>query len=50
MNYCWLIRVREDGKAIQEVTGYYDTAMVNALLQVPPLIVLREPSERQESQ
>ena len=31
MNYCWLIRVREDGKAIQEVTGYYDTAMVNAL-------------------
>jgi hypothetical protein len=23
--------VREDGKAIQEVTGYYDTAMVNAL-------------------
>jgi uncharacterized protein len=32
MNYCWLIRVREDGEAIQEVTGYYDTAMVIALL------------------
>jgi uncharacterized protein len=31
-DYCWLIRVREDGKAIQEVTGYFDTALVNDLL------------------
>ena len=31
-DYCWLIRVREDGKAISEVTGYFDTALVDALL------------------
>ncbi len=33
-DYCWLIRVREDGKAIQDVTGYFDTALVNELLAI----------------
>lgn len=31
-DYCWIIRVREDGKAIAEVTGYFDTARVENLL------------------
>ena len=35
-DYCWLIRVRADGEAIQEVTGYFDTALVNVLLAVSP--------------
>lgn len=34
-DYCWLIRVHEDGKAITEVTGYFDTARVAALFSVP---------------
>ena len=35
-DYCWLIRVREDGNAIAEVTGYFDTARVAALLSEDP--------------
>ncbi len=34
-DYCRLIRVTEDGRAIREVTGYFDTALVNALLAAP---------------
>lgn len=29
--YCWLIQVNEEGSAITEVTGYFDTALVNDL-------------------
>ena len=31
-DYCWIIRVSEDKHAIQEVTGYFDTALVDRLL------------------
>lgn len=35
-DYCWLIKVNEAGDAIIEVTGYFDTARVEALF--PPSI------------
>jgi ketosteroid isomerase-like protein len=35
-DYCWIIRVTIDGHFIQEVTGYFDTALVTALLTPPP--------------
>ena len=31
-DYCWLVRVSEDSQTIQEVTGYFDTALVNEIL------------------
>ncbi len=31
-DYCWLIRVSEDGTKIAEVRGYFDTALVDALM------------------
>lgn len=30
-DYCWLVRVRPNGAAIAEVTGYFDTARVSQL-------------------
>jgi len=36
-DYCWLFRVREKDQAIVEVTGYFDTALVNSLLSAAPL-------------
>jgi uncharacterized protein len=30
-DYCWIIGVGPDNRDIREVTGYYDTARVNAL-------------------
>ena len=30
-DYCWVVRVRPDGAAIAEVTGYFDTARVSQL-------------------
>ncbi len=32
LEYCWLIRVSEGAKYIQEVIGYFDTALVDELL------------------
>jgi ketosteroid isomerase-like protein len=31
-DYCWVIRVSEEGSAIREVAGYFDTALVQKLL------------------